>query len=112
MDWIGPLPMSKHKNQYIFTCVDVVSRYACAMSFSAQSTKNTVCALNELWLNRYGLPKVIMHDNGSVFTSTNMKLLCEQLSIKQHCVLPYAAQSNGICERFIGTLKQMIGRFI
>ena len=59
---------------------------------------------------RVGLPKEIVHDQGTNFMSNIMKntCLCKNLGIQQILTTPYHPQTNGLTERFTGTLKNMI----
>ena len=57
---------------------------------------------------RVGIPKEILSDMGTQFTSTLMKEVGKLLSIKQLNTTPYHPACNGLVEKFNGTLKNMI----
>ncbi len=61
---------------------------------------------------RLGFPAEVLSDNGSQFTSDMFKQFLRLLSIKGVHSSPYHAQSNGIVERFHGTLKPMLKKMI
>jgi RNase H-like domain found in reverse transcriptase/Reverse transcriptase (RNA-dependent DNA polymerase)/Integrase zinc binding domain/Integrase core domain/Zinc knuckle len=108
LDVVGPLTLSKNRKTAILTVVDHYTRWAAAYALSTATTKNIVRMLVREWMCTIGMPRVLMNDNGSVFTSHVMKKVCAMLSVKQRFVLPYSPGSNGINERFNGTLVNMI----
>ena len=57
---------------------------------------------------RNGIPRCILTDNGSNFNSSILVQLCEALSIDKLNTTPYRPQSNGILDRFHGTLVPML----
>ena len=59
---------------------------------------------------RYGTPSVLITDNGGEFTSTPFKKWLALSGIEHHLTSPYHPQSNGKCERFNGTLQNLIKR--
>ena len=59
-----------------------------------------------------GVPSEVLSDKGSQFTSDIMKEVQRLLQIQSITTSPYHAQCNGLCEKFNGTLKQMIKKMI
>ena len=59
-----------------------------------------------------GIPREILSDRGSQFTSDLMKAITRLLSIKQLTTIPYMyhAMCNGLVEKFNGILKSMLKR--
>ena len=91
--------------------VDMATRYPKA---SAIPRIDTVTVAEELvkMFSDIGIPNEILSDNGSQFTSDMMAEVHRLLSIKSITTTPYHAQCNGLCERYNGTLKQMLRRMI
>jgi len=58
--------------------------------------------------SRVGVPREILTDQGTQFISDLMKEVERLLSIRHMITTPYHPQCNGLCERFNGTLKQML----
>jgi len=112
IDWIGPLPLSKNRKTGILTIIDHYTRWAAAFALPRATTKHIVYILMNMWICQYGMPRVLMSDNGSVFKSHTMKKLCNMISVKQKFILPYQPSSNGINERFNGTIVNMIATYI
>ena len=60
--------------------------------------------------SRLGMPNEMLSDNGSQFVSGVMKEVARILGVRQLYTTPYHPKANGACERFNGTLKQMLRR--
>jgi transposase InsO family protein len=59
-------------------------------------------------VNRVGVVRVMLSDQGSNFTSTLLKQLHEMLGVKGITTSPYRPQSNGKCEHYTVTLKKVL----
>ena len=60
--------------------------------------------------SRLGIPEEILSDQGSQFVSDVMKEVSRLLSIRRLTSTPYHPMCNGLCEKFNGTLKQILKR--
>ena len=102
----GPLkPRPNNKN--ILTFVDYVTRYPEALALSSTETETVAEALVSIF-SRVGVPKEILTDMGSKFTSALIKDV--SLSFIQLVTCPYHPIYNGFVERSNGTLKIMLTR--
>ena len=54
----------------------------------------------------FGLPDIIVTDNGSQFTSDQFKTFCNTNGLRHVRVAPYHPSSNGKAERFVKTFKR------
>ena len=61
-------------------------------------------------ISRVGVPKEVLTDMCSQFTSALMKEVSRLLSLKQLVTTPYHPISIGLVVRFTGTLKKMLNR--
>ncbi|XP_075737410.1 uncharacterized protein LOC119162224 [Rhipicephalus microplus] len=110
IDIVGPLfPRSTQGNKYILTMVDYATRYPDAVALPSVETERVAEALVEMF-SRVGVPREVLSDRGTNFTSEVMKEVSRLLSLKQLHTTPYHPMANGLVERFNGTLKQMIKR--
>ncbi|KAL8601929.1 hypothetical protein ACOMHN_020664 [Nucella lapillus] len=107
IDIIGPiLPASDRHNRYVLVQVDYVTRYPEAIPMKSIEAENVAEKLIEMW-SRTGIPKTVVTDQGSQFTSHIMKSVYRLLGIQGCTTTPYHAMANGLVERFNQTLKKM-----
>ncbi|KAK3102478.1 hypothetical protein FSP39_011646 [Pinctada imbricata] len=110
VDLVGPIaPITDRGNRYILTLVDYSTRYPEAVALKSIETERVAEALVDMF-TRVGIPKEILSDMGTQFTSSLMKEIGRLLSIKQLNTTPYHPACNGLVEKFNGTLKQMLRR--
>lgn len=110
VDIIGPLiPSSERGHRYIVTLVDFATRYPEAIALKRIDTEAVAEALVEIF-SRVGVPKEILSDRGSQFTSEMMAEVSRLLSLRQLVTTPYHPACNGLVERYNGTLKTMLKR--
>lgn len=108
IDIVGPItPASSDGNKYVLTLVDMATRYPEAVALKTVDTIQVAEALLEMF-SRYGVPKEILSDRGSSFTSDLMREINRLMSIQQLLTTPYHPMANGLVEKFNGTLKNMI----
>ena len=107
IDILGPLEMTENKNRFILTLVDVATRWPEAIPLRDTSTETVIEALTTIF-SRIGLPHEILSDNGPQFTSKLYKQVCDFFNIKIVHSTPYHPSSNGMVERFNGSLKAFL----
>jgi len=108
VDLVGPItPASSSGKRYILTVVDYATRYPEAVALSGISTEDVAEALCTVY-SRVGVPTHVVHDQGSQFMSDVMAEVSRLLSIRNLVSTPYHPQTNGLVERFNGTLKAML----
>ena len=64
------------------------------------------------WVDRFGLPEEILSDQGSAFNATHFRALMIGLQTTQIFAPSFHQQSNGMVERFMATLKNMLAKFV
>ncbi|XP_067288440.1 uncharacterized protein [Pseudorasbora parva] len=111
MDIVGPLERSRVGNRYILVVADYATRYPEVFPLRNIKTRQVVNALVQLF-SRVGLPKEIITDQGTNFTSRLMKQVCSMLRIHPIQTTPYHPQTDGMVERFNQTLKSMLRKFV
>ena len=110
VDIVGPMfPRTDRGNKYILTIVDYATRFPEAVPLPSIEAERVAEALVNVF-TRVGIPKEILTDMGSQFTSGVMQEVSRLLSIRQMTTSPYHPACNGLCERFNGVLKQMLKR--
>ena len=109
-DLVGPIqPATDRGNRYILTLVDFATRYPEAVAPKGIETEKVAEALIDIFC-RIGVPKEMLTDQGTQFTSDLMAETSRLLSSRQLTTTPYHPMCNGLVERFNGTLKQILHR--
>lgn len=111
MDIIGPLVKSSMGHQYALVICDYATRYPEVYPLRSIQVKHIVRCLVDL-IARVGVPSEILTDQGTNFMAKLMKLLYKQLGIKGIRTTPFHPQTDGLVERFNGTLKNMLKKFV
>jgi transposase InsO family protein len=110
LDVVGPLPEIAGK-KYLLTFQDSFSKFVGAIPMKNQESETIARKMVKHIICAYGLPEVILTDQGANFTGSLFKNLCKMLGIKKIQTSAYRPQSNGALERFHRTLKEFIRNF-
>ena len=108
-DLVGPLPISASGYRYVLTMMCLFSKFPAAIPLKRVDNITVLDAMFEVF-SCFGIPKVLLSDQGSVFTSHLTKLMCQQFQIKKIQTSPYHPQSDGALERWHACLKGMLKR--
>ena len=111
MDIVGPLPRSKSGHKYILVICDYATRYPEAVPLRSCEAEKIAEELIKLF-SRMGIPKEILTDQGSNFTSKLLAELYNMLQVRAIRTTPYHPQTDGLVERFNQTLKAMLRRMV
>ena len=111
MDIVGPLPKTRHGNRFILTVCDYATRYPEAISFPSTEAPRIARELVSLF-SRVGVPEEVLTDQGPNFMSTLLEKMYHILQIQHIRTSPYHPQTDGLVERFNGTLKAMLRKFV
>jgi hypothetical protein len=112
VDLVGPIQLVTDRgNRYILTLVDFATRYPEAVALKCIETERVAEALVDTCIFcRIGVPKEMLTDQGSQFTSQLMAETSRLLSLRQMTTTPYHPMCNGLVEQFNATLKQILCR--
>ncbi|KAE8965564.1 hypothetical protein PF005_g28106 [Phytophthora fragariae] len=108
VDAVGPLPETERGNKYILVFVDYFTRWAEAFAVGALDSITFVDAMVNGVVSRHGVPSRSLSDNGRNFTSDVAKSFYQTLGIKKLFGAAYHPQTQGLVERFNGTLIGML----
>lgn len=99
VDLVGPIqPAISKDDRYILTVVDFATRYPEAVALKGIETERVAEALVNVFCT-VGVPKEMLTDMGSQFTSELMAEVSHLLSIRQLTTSPYHPMCNGLVER-------------
>ena len=105
LDILGPLPLKKGQCKFIIVAVDYFTKWAEAEPL-ATITKQKIH--NFVWraiICRFGIPRVLVSDNGKQFDNSKFIDFYAELGIKNYYSSPAHPQSNGQAKVTIITLK-------
>lgn len=101
------IDFAEYKSTYFLIIVDAYSRWLEVYKVMNMTTDTTTYYLNEFF-SRYGLPKVIVSDNGPQFSGYGFQEFCKIHYIKHKTIPPYHPQTNGLAEKYVQILKQFL----
>ncbi|ETP00315.1 hypothetical protein F441_22269 [Phytophthora nicotianae CJ01A1] len=99
-------------NKYILVFVDYLTRWVEAFAVASLDTISFVNTMIEGVICRHGVLERLLSDKGSNFTSNLARSLYETLGIKKLYGAAYHPQTQGLVERFNGTLMGMLRMFV
>ncbi|GFQ88129.1 transposon Tf2-9 polyprotein [Trichonephila clavata] len=102
VDFAGPI--FEHT---FFLIVDAHSKWLEVYPMKTTTTKKTIECLRESFA-RFGLPRVLVSDNGSQFTPYEFQRFMQRNGVKHKTSAPFKTSCNGQAERYVATLKQSL----
>ena len=103
---VATLPWSEDGYRYILVIVDLFSKHieiGAMKDMLAQTIKET---LEQTWVNKHGLPQILLSDQGRNVDGTIIRVMCEQLGIEKRHSSAYHPEGDGQAERSVQTVKQ------
>ena len=90
---------TKRGNRYILTITDMWSGYCVAVACKTQEAKETFNHIKKEWLLRFGVPKRVVSDQASGFTSTFFNSVLAMFDIQPSLGMAYSCRSTSKAER-------------
>ena len=107
-DLVGPLPMTKARNQYIAVCVDRFSRYLVTFPMRRKTQEQFLTGFHEHILTKFGICSRVHTDLGREFCNDLFQALCKTYNIQQTYTSDYHSCSNGLAERMIQNIVNLL----
>ncbi|RVW89210.1 Retrovirus-related Pol polyprotein from transposon 17.6 [Vitis vinifera] len=104
MDIVGPLPAAPAQKKFLLVATDYFSKWVEAEAYASIKDKDVT---KFVWKNivcRFGIPQIIIADNGPQFDSIAFRNFCSELNIRNSYSTPRYPQSNGQAEATNKTL--------
>lgn len=108
IDHLGPFVVSRRKNAYLIVAVDAFTKFIIMKAVPNTKTIHVEKFLKERIIEIFGVPKRVITDRGTCFTSKNFKKTCETLGIKLILNATATPRANGQVERYNRTLLASI----
>ncbi|PIO74864.1 integrase core domain protein [Teladorsagia circumcincta] len=104
IDFAGPIDGISY-----LVVVDAFSKWPEVIPMTSTTSIATLRELRRLFA-QFGLPQIIVSDNGTQFTSAEFQDFCRSNGIKHVRSPPFHPQSNGQAERFVDTFKRSLAK--
>ncbi|KAK2425775.1 hypothetical protein QL285_024519 [Trifolium repens] len=98
VDILGPFPTSKGQVKFLMVAVDYFTKWIEAEPVATITAEQVIRFYWKKIICRFGLPKFIVSDNGTQFTSEKVIQFCERYSIRNTFVSVEHPQANGQAE--------------
>lgn len=82
MDILIPFPQAPGQLKYLIVVVDYFTKWMEVEALAKITMANILKFLKRKILTRFGIPQVIITDNGTQFSDRNLKALMEELRVK------------------------------
>lgn len=111
MDLCGPFPLSSAGHTYIFTAIDMFSKFIYAEPLLNCDSLTVGNAIYRLFTT-FGVCKTIVTDQGSEFIARSTRELCKQMHVSQEFTPSFTHHCLGACERSHRTLEERMTPYI
>lgn len=113
LDILGPLPETKKdKNRFVLVIGDRYSKVAQAVPLRKITAHHVAHAFFKHWILPYGVPLLVLSDNGSQFAAKFFQAVCAVLGMKQLFTSTYHPQTNGQIERFNRVILERLLHYV
>ncbi|XP_076860681.1 uncharacterized protein LOC143513866 [Brachyhypopomus gauderio] len=96
--------------RYLLVIVDKFSGWVEAFPTRAEDSKSVCKVLINHWIPWHAFPKLVRSDNGTHFTSKELKLVEQSLGLRHRYGSVYHPQSQGKVERMNGNIKNKLAK--
>jgi transposase InsO family protein len=97
---------ARKRKVFLIAAIDDHSRVICAWGWFINENSISLEIVLKEGFARFGTPKVLYCDNGSIFITSNLQIACARLGIALIHSKPYDSPSRGKIERFFRTVRQ------
>lgn len=94
VDFVGPLPITKKQNRWLFVVTDTFSKFVCLHPMRTATAQLTTAFLKDQVFLRFGVPEAIILDNGPQLRSTHFQEFADHFKVKLWFNAVYHPQAN------------------
>lgn len=103
IDHLGPFVRSKRKNSFLLLIIDAFTRYIMLVPVKSTKTVHSIRAI-KTYFHTFGVPKRLISDRGTSFTSNKFKEYLQSLGVKHILNATASPRANGQVERYNRTV--------
>ena len=92
---MGPLPTAVRQLKFLEIGTDYFTKWVEVEALATITEKNVQCFVWRCIICRFGIPRVLVSDNGKQFVNDSFRDFCSQLGIRNHYSSPAHPQANG-----------------
>ncbi|KAK0574767.1 hypothetical protein LWI29_028755 [Acer saccharum] len=109
LDLIGPMPTgTKGGAKHAIVAVDYFTKWAEAEALVHITEANTTSFVKKNIIYRFGIPSIIITDNGTQFDNKKFREMCEEFKIANYYASPAHPQTNGQTEAVNKVIKHTL----
>ncbi|CAC5369319.1 unnamed protein product [Mytilus coruscus] len=112
IDIMRPLPRSIQGNNFLLVIGDYFTKFVHAIPLKSQEAEVVARTLVDNFISIFGVPLQIHTDQGANFESQLFQELCKLIDIDKTRTTVMRPQSDGMAERFMRTLENMLSSFV
>ena len=105
---MGPFPTALRQLKFLVVGIDYFTKWVEAEPLATITEKNIRAFVWKNIVCRYGIPRVLVSNNGKQFDNSAFKSFCSELGIRNHYSSPAHPQANGQVEVTNRTLLKII----
>ncbi|KAK3022653.1 hypothetical protein RJ639_045419 [Escallonia herrerae] len=106
MDILGPFPLASAQHKFVIVAIDYFTKWVEVEALATIMKKKCEDFFWRAVICRFGIPRVLITDNGKQFDNTTFRAFCANLSIEHHFTSVAHPQTNGQTEVTNRTLLQ------
>ena len=104
-DTKGPISPSSEGNSFIMVIVHAFTHYVALNPVSHCNAYYAYTTLYEHWITKFGLPEILVTDNGTEFINNEVITLCHLYNVKHKPRTSHAPWTNGLVEGMNRSLR-------
>ena len=111
-DCCGSFPEPNSGNRYVVFFTDYCTRWVEAFAVPNSEATTIARLLVDDIIGRHGAPRKLLSDRGSNYLSSLIREVCFLMNTEKVFTTSYHPQSDGLVERFNGTMAQCISHYV